>query len=60
MEANPVPSVQAEYETAILEIMFSLLCDREWAVVLIAWDPAYDDLRARLRAENAARRAEPA
>ncbi len=56
MEPFPVPSLQTEYETAILELMLALLCDREWAVVLIAWDPSYDDLRARLRAENAARR----
>jgi hypothetical protein len=56
MEANPVPSVQAEYETAILEIMFSHLCDREWAVVLIAWDPSYEDLRTRLAEEQRAMR----
>jgi hypothetical protein len=55
MEPNPTP-VLSEHQTTLQALQDARLCSREWAVVLIAWDPAYEDLRARLRAENAARR----
>ncbi len=55
MEPNPTP-VLSEYQTALQALQDARLCSREWAVTVLAREPAYEDLRARLRAENAAKK----
>jgi hypothetical protein len=55
MEPNPYP-VLAEYQTALQALQDARLCSREWSVTVLAREPAYEDLRARLRTEQAARR----
>jgi hypothetical protein len=48
--------VLAEYQTTLQALQDARLCSREWSVAVVLKEPQYEDLRVRLRTEQAARR----